>query len=838
MDQDTSNSSGKASWREKLGIAPANAKDLPKIADEFKAQKPNQSAQPKLVAVREPKPVTKPAPMAPRAVNSNGLRPAQPSPQPAMTNQTLGERLRAEREAAEKLAKQRIAQARGKPADEVPAEQPAKAQSNGKPKFSFADDEIQQAKREAQSGRDFPGLPQRSTQAQQPPPLIPPRPVLGGAASMPPPANRPSIFQPRASGSPQGGQQAAGYRPLDPPASLARPAQQRDPVVAMPPPVRQPAAAMPRPELQNGYSDAPPRRPPQREAVDPYRRRPPQPTQAYDEGNGYYEDTRRRPAPVRGRQPAYDDDMGEVFEDDPRPQQQQPRRKASAQDYNQVYREYEGNYDEPRRSRSSGPWLLLSILFAGVLLSGGILYYYLNFMNKPAGNAQGGDVPVIDAPEQPAKAEPLVPDATDLSAKGSAQQPVDAKRKQIYDRILGDEEVGGNQMMPTEEQPQVVEPAGGQNGLPQPSNQTGQDSGSDTLPLPLPPPGDQGSIGTDGNQQVAGFNDNGSVGSQQIPEPASQEPSAGGSSSPPIPEADQATSLDTAMVPGEQHAQQPANADQPAQVAPVEQQQQPAMVEPESDAQAPVKKTEPAPAPVKQKAKAKKAPAQKQQVVENVEQADYSDAGTSGSDTAATGAEPLVLVPPGEPVASGAQNVEQAPPVEQKSRSFFNFGSSNGPKKLTGKAAERVSGLEASETVINSNYANARQAKPASDDAAAGDQVASLAQEPEAQAIPEPEPEKSAPEPKPQPQQATISGYVAQLASFRSEAEALAEYDRMRSRHGSLLDGLTPRVTKAFVSGSNRFRLGVGPLASRKEASKLCSNLIAAGERDCLVRSN
>ncbi|MGE3832686.1 MAG: hypothetical protein AB7F76_16970, partial [Parvibaculaceae bacterium] len=253
MDQDTSNGAGKASWREKLGIAPAGAKDLPKLADEFKTPKPAQPG-PKLVAVKDPKPVTKPAPMAPRAVNSSGLRPVQPSPQPAATNQSLGERLRAEREAAEKLAKQRIAQARGKPAEESSAEQPPKAQANGqangKPKFSFADDEIQQAKREVQSGRDFPGMPQRSSQAQ-PPPLIPPRPVLGGAASMPPQqaVARPSIFQPRANGAQQG--QPAGYRPLDPPpAVLARQAQQREPA-----PLPQQRQPMPRAEMPMGYAD-------------------------------------------------------------------------------------------------------------------------------------------------------------------------------------------------------------------------------------------------------------------------------------------------------------------------------------------------------------------------------------------------------------------------------------------------------------------------------------------------------------------------------------------------------------------------------------------------------
>jgi cell division protein FtsN len=277
--------------------------------------------------------------------------------------------------------------------------------------------------------------------------------------------------------------------------------------------------------------------------------------------------------------------------------------------------------------------------------------------------------------------------------------------------------------------------------------------------------------------------------------------------------------------------------------------QQPAMTEPEVEAEQPpvVKEVEPDQVPVKQKVKTAKKPAAKKQpaveTVENVEQADYSDANAAGP-------EPLVLVPPGQPVASGVEQTQPQPEQQQpaqKSRSFFDFGtkSEGAAQKRTGKAAEQI-GLNNSETAVNTNYANARQPK------AAEDQVASLAPEPEAQQpIPEPEPQaqqsapepqnqlqQNAPEPKKQPQQAAISGYIAQLASFRSEAEALAEYDRMRSRHGSLLNGLAPRVSKAFVSGSHRYRLGVGPLPSRAEASKLCSNLIAAGERDCLVRAN
>jgi len=39
------------------------------------------------------------------------------------------------------------------------------------------------------------------------------------------------------------------------------------------------------------------------------------------------------------------------------------------------------------------------------------------------------------------------------------------------------------------------------------------------------------------------------------------------------------------------------------------------------------------------------------------------------------------------------------------------------------------------------------------------------------------------------------------------------------------------------VAGSTRYRLAYGPLASRSDATRLCSQLFAAGQPDCLVRS-
>ena len=84
---------------------------------------------------------------------------------------------------------------------------------------------------------------------------------------------------------------------------------------------------------------------------------------------------------------------------------------------------------------------------------------------------------------------------------------------------------------------------------------------------------------------------------------------------------------------------------------------------------------------------------------------------------------------------------------------------------------------------------------------------------------------------------AATSGYVAQLASFRSNAEATAEFGRLRSKYGDTLAGLSPVISQGEVAGSTRYRLAVGPFASRDAANALCSKLFAAGERDCLVRN-
>ena len=83
---------------------------------------------------------------------------------------------------------------------------------------------------------------------------------------------------------------------------------------------------------------------------------------------------------------------------------------------------------------------------------------------------------------------------------------------------------------------------------------------------------------------------------------------------------------------------------------------------------------------------------------------------------------------------------------------------------------------------------------------------------------------------------ATGSGFVIQLASFRSESEARREYSRLSSAYPSVIGGLQEQIRPTSVGGSTRYQLGLGPMASRSEATRVCSALITAGESDCIVR--
>ena len=788
MDQDQTNgaTSDKRNWRERLGIG---TRDMPKLSDEFKSQPPAQPAAKTAApvtqrpAAKPPQAVTRPAPMAPRGVTArpapapvNGqqrVNGGQTQVPPSPSQEALAEKLRAQRAAAEKLAEQRVQAAReraeAKPAPsaaaeptpsftrsrppeprpiERSAEPPLGTVPPQRPKFSFADDEA--GRREA-AAEPPPSLTQRPSGSSSP--LLPPRPALGGERSQPP------FLRPAA---PLGQQTMRpeppmGYRPIDPASNYSQP------------PARPPAGTM-RP-YSGEPSVYPGRLPPRPPSYDPYSRAPEAAPYAQDPyGDDQRIDPRlsRPPAP-RSRPRSYEPEQEEVFEDEA-----PPRRRASARDYQSAYREApedEGYEDDSRRS--SGPWLLIgSLLAVAILVAGGIWVY--NTKYKPgiiATQSTTDSVPVVAAPELPAKTAP--------------EQPVDAqsgapavKKKQIYDRIVGDQEVTGDQVVPTEEVPVQPEPAAsaapdqGANvpaatGLPQPAagaaDTAAQPLPDDSAPLPLPPPpgsDTQGSLDQNGIEKMA----------------------TAASSDPP------------ALPPPEPATASAANTEQASPPSP----DAPAVTE------TPVVTETPELIPASKPAKTKAA---------TVKSATKKKVAATTAPSKSTGTEPLVLVPPsqdgsptqGADTAIPADAIAQpapAPEIVKKKKTIFDL--------FKGTSAE--------------------PAQPAQQ------QVAS--------AEPQPLPETPPAEPAPQVKQAAKpaaapsgSGYYIQLASFRTQGEAQSEYARLKSEHAGIIGGVASSISEATVAGSTRYRVGLGPMASREQAAKLCNSLFAAGERDCLVRT-
>lgn len=734
MDQNSTNDTDKRNWRERLGIG---GKDLPRISGEF--AKTPEPVVPE-AAMRPAQAVAKPAPMAPRLPMKGAAAPAAARPQqqvrpegsPPQAPDALAEKLRSQRAAAERLAEQRVTAAKQRaenaPSAPAPAPAPAKvpvvaAVPGEKPKFSFADDDAKvdfgSAIRSLPPGRP----PQRP--APQQPQLSPPRPPLGGQPRIP--TGTPAAgFQPQYRPQPPRGYSPSTYVP-PPPLSQSR--------QSLNGPLLQPQSGEPRLQTPRVNPDA-------------YRRGP------HDDlgyaGAGY--ETSQRALQQRTsalRAPAYDDDYGdEIFEEAPAPRSQ---RRASANDYNQAYRENEGAYGDERR-RSSGPWLLLLFLMLAAGAAGAGVWYYQTNVKTVATNGSTDPAPVVAAPEQSAKSAPEQP----LDGQSNTTDAATSK-KQIYDRIIGDNEVLGGRVVPSEEAPlQPEAQQGDAEQIPEPSGSfESLSEGGDALPLPMPPPPGtsndiQGALSTPPAKNTVALSS---------PDTATNSTStAPGSEIAPVPG-------ETAAAATNQQATPPA--------APA-----PAMEE--------IVNEEPAPVVKKPAAKKTKAVAE-----DNVD----------------LGAAPVVLVPPADPaeggqIASAPIVVDQpvatqpAPVVKKKKTLLGLFKGTNDDVPAT-------------------------QAAPAAPE----QQVASI-------------PEAAPVQQQAAPQQVASggSGYFVQLASFKSQAEASAEFGRLKAKHSGIIGTLPSAINPATVGGSTRFRLAVGPVASRDQATRICSSLVAAGERDCLVR--
>nr|WP_255684179.1 MULTISPECIES: SPOR domain-containing protein [unclassified Xanthobacter] len=88
------------------------------------------------------------------------------------------------------------------------------------------------------------------------------------------------------------------------------------------------------------------------------------------------------------------------------------------------------------------------------------------------------------------------------------------------------------------------------------------------------------------------------------------------------------------------------------------------------------------------------------------------------------------------------------------------------------------------------------------------------------------------------PPVARSGDYVVQVASQRSEADAMGSWKALQTRYPNLLSSYVASVKKADLGDRGiYYRAQVGPFASKDQANDLCQALRAQGG-DCMVTKN
>ncbi|MDI4655677.1 SPOR domain-containing protein, partial [Xanthobacter autotrophicus] len=88
------------------------------------------------------------------------------------------------------------------------------------------------------------------------------------------------------------------------------------------------------------------------------------------------------------------------------------------------------------------------------------------------------------------------------------------------------------------------------------------------------------------------------------------------------------------------------------------------------------------------------------------------------------------------------------------------------------------------------------------------------------------------------PAPSSAGAYVVQVASQRSEADAMGSWRALQTKYPNLLGNYRATVKKVDLADKGiYFRAQVGPFASRDQANELCQSLRAQGG-DCVVNKN
>jgi hypothetical protein len=90
----------------------------------------------------------------------------------------------------------------------------------------------------------------------------------------------------------------------------------------------------------------------------------------------------------------------------------------------------------------------------------------------------------------------------------------------------------------------------------------------------------------------------------------------------------------------------------------------------------------------------------------------------------------------------------------------------------------------------------------------------------------------------PAPSAASSGGYLVQVSSQRSEADAQASYRALQGKFPSVLGSHSPVIKRADLGDKGvYYRAMVGPFSSSEEATQLCGSLKSAGGQ-CVVQRN
>jgi cell division septation protein DedD len=700
---------------------------------------------------------------------------ARPAPMAPRANAAeLGDRLRKQREAAERMAEQRVAEAKERALSEQRTPPPASPQaSTPRPRFTFADDELRQ--------------PKPTTSAPRENPTRQWTPAQGGANPSRPVFTADRQNDPRLRNAPP--RQAGSAMTPSYARSQSAPGQR----AALPlPPANPPPGSAERQWQQRAPRQHPPL------AYDPYRRDGSGEAARHIDDPYAQDDPYRRPRhdmprPLKDFRNAHSRELDDVEEEpddlfeDEQSYSAQSRRRATPQDYAHAYREFESGNEQQETRRRTGPFLLIAALLAVGAVAGGLIYFY----QKSAIGAQAvgeENVPVVTEPSEPVKTDPEQAGAAEDSVPAPQQQSMapspelqapasqGSQTKQIYDRILGETTLEEQeQIVPSEEQP--VAPDGPAQGF-----------DADPLPLPLPPPPGGSSEDQSGSLEQPDPSQTSAAATKSAAENVSQQasPAAASFNSEAAPAADDSQSA-------------PAQPSEPSAVAAIQ---------------------KPEPEPEKAVTAAQK--------IEN--ELAFAEQPTS-SMTAAGGSGPVQIVQLPVSNAPSASTSFAAVPQSLPDRA------TSSPVRVKRRASDKVVS-SASRNFNKSRPVEVAQIEPVP---LTTQSFTEAATEPASE--PQAAPQRQAALPAAQGVQtqsahATGSGFIIQLASYKSEADALGGYEQLRQQHGTIIGSLSPNIEKTDLGANGTFyRLHLGSFSSRQAAKDACKSLLAAGERDCLVKA-